>query len=102
MKLGPRFLTIAAVLCLAGAAAPGGPAALESNPTATDGADLDFFTALGITPTQENSKSFNDFASLNKTLKPGHLLSGPEGTASAQASISAPRPASPRASRRRW
>ena len=71
MKLGLRFLTVAAVLCLAGATATGGSPALASNPSATDNASLDFFTALDVSPTQEGDKSFNDFASLSKTLKPG-------------------------------
>ncbi len=77
MKLGLRFLTVAAVLCLAGATATGGSPALASNPSATDNGSLDFFTALDVSPTQEGDKSFNDFASLSKTLKPAHLLSGP-------------------------
>jgi Ca2+-binding RTX toxin-like protein len=89
VKIGLRVLTIAAVLCLAGATVTGGSAGLASNPTATNSASLDFFTALDVSPTQSGDRSFNDFASLDKTLKPGHLLSGPEGSATAQASITA-------------
>src|SRR4051794_5389614 len=79
-----------AVFALAVAAAGGGSAGVEgANPSATDSADLDFFTALDVSPTQDGSRSFSDFSSLNKTLKPAHLLSGPEGSATAQSSIAA-------------